>query len=171
MVVSPRRVKSDSEGLVRPLQQQGPDLFGTLSMGRSLGCYELLVSAFDRSGRVVDIQMFVPRPSSLQLFHNHLRRLLALGLLEPHDLPNESPRLWNRTFPLLLGLGHQGIVRLSSITLGASILWDLLSPPASLDRLSIRTLNCVCELFRIDRTRQNVWCADNQEADSQCPCE
>jgi hypothetical protein len=47
----------------------------------------------------------------------------------------------------------------------------LLSPPSSLDRLSIRTLNRIRELFRIDRARQNVWRADDQEADSQCPCE
>jgi hypothetical protein len=60
------------ERLIRPLQQQDPDLIGSLSMGRGLDCDGFLVCAIRCSRRVVDIQMFVPKPSSLQFLNNHL---------------------------------------------------------------------------------------------------
>lgn len=122
----------------------------------------------DRSRRVVAFNVRLSRTSSLQLLDNDLGSPLAFLLLKPHDLSNNSSWFGNRAFPLLLGLRHQCIICFCDVGLRSRILSDLLSPPASLDGLSIGALNSIRELLRIDRTRQNVWRSNNQEADCQC---
>jgi hypothetical protein len=75
-------------------------------MCRGLG-FEVFPKPMNRrSRRIVALELFVSGSPPLQLLNDDLRRPWSLMLLETHHLPNQSSRLRNWTFPLLLGLGH-----------------------------------------------------------------
>jgi hypothetical protein len=122
----------------------------------------------DGSRRLACLLLLGCSPPCLYSLDNNLRRLLVLALLEAHHLSQQSAGLRDGAFTRLLGLCHQCIVCLCSLCFWGSLVGDLLSLPASSHRLSVWSFNGVCILLRVDGTWQNVWHANDQEAEGEC---
>lgn len=98
--------------------------------------------------------------------HHDVERLVCLLLLKSHYLSDESTRFRNRTFPL----GSPADLQRSCGCLGRDFPIVINFPPYPAFDSAICSLNAVGELSSIHRARQNVWKANNEEADSQRRC-